>query len=52
MEVNMNEEKIFEQATLKYLTKLKVLKSIVENCIENDISKEIGYEYILKIINE
>ena len=48
----MNEEEIFVQTAFRYVTKLEVLKFIVESCIENDISKEIGYEYILKIINE
>lgn len=48
----MNKEEMLELTVLRYLTKLKVLKSVVENCIENDISKEIAYEYILKIINE
>ena len=40
MEVNMNKEEIFEQRVLRYITKLNVLKSVVENCIKNDISKD------------
>lgn len=31
--------------------KLKIIKAIIQESIKNDISKNVSFEYILKIIN-